>query len=84
VHKPISAKIYNNARMQLSSYVVSLTNEDSIDNEDISDAYNELDKYMAIMMGDIIYESSVFIDALYKIDLMIINSSNINIPKLEG
>jgi hypothetical protein len=80
----ISAKIYNNARMQLSSYVVSLTNEDSIDNEDISDAYNELDKYMTIMMGDIIYESSVFIDALYKIDPMIINSSNINIPKLEG
>ena len=79
----IYIKIYNNARLQLSSYIVELTNEDSIDSEDISDAYMELNRYAAIMVGDMIYESNVLVNGLYAIDEMIINTTNMINPKLE-
>lgn len=80
----IYAKSYNNARLQITSFVVDLTNKDSISNEDISDAYMELNRYTTIMVGDMIYESHVFITGLYAIDDMIVNTTNMNNPKLES
>jgi hypothetical protein len=64
----LALKIYNDARSQLTLYIDKLTSVDAISDDDILDAYEELNNYIGIMMGDFIYEDSVFYFAISKIE----------------